>query len=176
MSRYNEKFVPQHFAKTLDKFAKEVLSQEVYEARGVKGLQLMDIKILYFIDDFRGNIKVPITVNDWSWGGGFNQSGIRKPKEGSYSQHFYGNAVDFRTRHKTGHELRKHFIENKEEYPQISFVEVGPVEKTIEGKKQWVDMTWFHGDTRTRTDWEGVRYWSPKHGFVTEEFVLENEL
>ena len=172
MHRYDEKFVPQHFAKTLDGFAKEVLSREVYQARGVKGLQLMDIKILYLLDDFRGDIKVPLTVNDWAWGGGLNQSGIRVPKEGSYSQHFYGNAVDFRTRHKTGHELRKHFIENREKYPQISFVEVGPVKKNGE----WVDMTWFHGDVRTRTDWDGVRYWSPKYGFVTEEFVLENKL
>ena len=168
----NEQFNPKHFAKTLDGFAKEVLSKEVYEARGIKGLQLMDIKILHFLDDVRGDIKVPLTVNDWSWGGSFNQSGLRIPKEGRYSQHYYGNAIDFRTSHKTGHELRKHFIENKEKYPQVSFVEVGPVEKD----GSWVDMTWFHGDTRTRTDWEGVLYWSPKHGFVSEQRVLEEKL
>ena len=63
MHRYDEKFIPQHFAKTLEGFAKEVLSKEVYQARGVKGLQLMDIKILYFLDDFRGDIKVPLTVS-----------------------------------------------------------------------------------------------------------------
>lgn len=171
-------FKPKHFSKTLDGFAKEVLPPDIYNERGVRGLELMSEPILQFIDDYRGDIKVALTVNNWSWGGKFTQSGLRNDSGtgAKYSQHRYGNAVDFRSIHKTGHELRKHFIENKDKYPQISFVEVGPIETTVDGEKVWVDMSWFHGDCRTRIDWEGVRYWSPKHGFVTEEFVLEHKL
>ncbi len=184
MSRYDEQFKPQHFSKTLQGFAHEVLPPDVYQARGVKGLQLMDIRLLYFIDDYRGSFGKPIVVNSYAWGGGFSQSGLRDvghygrydAMARSFSTHKYGKAVDFRSKHATGHELRKHFIENKEKFPQISFVEVGPVKKKVDGETVWVDMSWLHGDTRTRTDWEGVRYWSPKYGVVTEEFVLENEL
>lgn len=171
-------FEPKHFSKTLDGFAKEVLPPYIYKERGVRGLELMDGGILQFLDDYRGDIGVSLVVNDWSWGGGFTQSGLRDDSctGAKYSQHRYGNGIDFRSKHKTGHELRKHFIENKEKYPQITFVEVGPIQRTVNGEKVWVDMTWFHGDTRANIDWEGVKYWSPKYGFVTEEFVLENEL
>lgn len=180
MSRYDEQFKPQHFATTLQGFAHEVLPPDVYKARGVKGLQLMDIRLLYFVDDYRGSFGKSIVVNSYSWGGGYSQSGLRDvghygthaAMAKSYSIHKYGGAIDFRSNHATGHELRKHFIENKEKFPQISFVEVGPVKKSGE----WVDMTWGHFSTQTRTDWVGVRYWSPKYGFVTEEFVLENKL
>ena len=69
-------FQPKYFSKTLDGFAKEVLPPEVYKKWGVKGLRKMDQNILEFLDLFRYDIKVPITVNT-PWNGQFTQSGMR---------------------------------------------------------------------------------------------------
>ena len=169
-------FKPKYFAKTLDQFAKEILPPNVYKQRGVKGLQLFDIELLEFVDEFRNVVGVSIYINDWSWGGGFSQSGLRD--EGyygspdatvkSFSQHRFGNAVDIKCKTKTGSELRKIFIENKEKFPQISFVECGPVKQG--------EMTWAHFDTRLRLDDVQVKYWSPIRGFVTEDQVLQDKL
>jgi hypothetical protein len=46
----------------------------------------------------------PITVNDWSWGGTFKESGYRSATSrtgAKYSQHRYGRAFDCKFGHVT---------------------------------------------------------------------------
>jgi len=196
------KFEPKHFAKTLDSFAKEVLPPEVYKKWGANGLRKMDQSILEFIDAFRYDTNVPLTINT-PWNGQFTQSGMRtadhygtlhrglasvnmdkfklldevetyRKMESSLSDHITGRAADVKSSKLTGHELRKEFIANEQEYYEqygINFIEVGPIKRGSE----WVDMSWAHFGKRLDIG-QGVEYWSPKHGFVTKEFVLENRL
>jgi len=175
-----KKFEPKYFATTLESFARQVLSPKAYAKRGAKGLEIMDVNILQFLDDLRGNIGAPLLVN----GGGYTQSGLRDvdfygtsdKMNNSYSAHKYGKALDIKCSTMTAHDVRKHYIGNKDKYPQITFVEVGPVYKTIDGVKTQVEMSWAHFDCRTRITNEDVRYWSPVLGFVSEERVLKEKL
>ena len=163
-------FQPKYFAKSLDSMAKQVLPPSIYKVRGVKGLELMDVNVLRFIDRLRKNLGVPLTVNNWSVGGGYSQSGLRDvghygsyaAMERSFSTHKYGKALDFRSNHMFPHEIRKHIIENQHLYPMVSFMEVG--------------ITWVHVDCRTRLSDTWCRFWHPKLGFITRQEVLAQKL
>lgn len=177
-------WVPKYFAKSLDAMAQEVLPKEFYEKHGVVGLNQMDERVLRFLDVLSCNLtkqegrKVGITVNSWKWGGVRNQSGLRiadfYPTVGEYvysrSQHKLGRAVDFKVKGMPAHEVRKHIIENKHLYPDISFIEVSPIDK--KGKA----MTWIHVDVRLRLDNDQIKYWSPVLGYVSESKVLKEKL
>ena len=167
---------PQYFCKSLDQLAKEVLPQVFYETYGVAGLQQMDSRILVTLDNLSKNLeieygrRIPLTVNSWSWGRERNQSGLRTREfyksESAYvssrSQHKYGRGLDFQAKGLTPHEVRKHIIENKDLYPDVSFLEVG--------------ISWIHIDCRMRLDNDHMKFWSPSLGFVTEKVVLDDKL
>ena len=162
-----EVFKPQHFATSLDSLAKQVLPPEVYKKYGVTGLQFIDDRLLTFIDKLRKNLGVPLVVNN---GSTYTQSGLRDedfygtPEKlcKSFSQHRFGRGVDFRSSKMSSQEIRRHIIENKHLYPEVSFIEVG--------------ISWVHIDVRTRMTNEWCRFWSPSEGFVTEQEVLERNL
>ena len=74
----------------------ELVSPEVYRARGEKAWQLLDPRLLITIDSLRDEFG-PITINNWLWGGNRKYSGLRMPGEpyySKYSQHSYGRAAD----------------------------------------------------------------------------------
>ena len=172
------KFTPKHFSKTLDGFAKEVLPPTIYKKYGAKGLRKMDQRILEFLDEFRYDVGVPLTVNT-PWDGNFTQSGLRDSGHyGSYeklfmnlSDHPMGRAIDVKCKH-GGKWLRKKFIEKEEYYYEkygVNFVEVGPVSDSN-------DMNgWAHFSIRLDLDGK-VLYWSPVLGFVNKEKVIEDNL
>ena len=174
---------PKYFCKSLDQLAKEVLPKVYYEHYGVAGLQQMDERVLITLDNLSKNLeieygrKIALTVNSWSWGGNRNQSGLRTREfynsESDYvssrSQHKYGRGCDLVAKGLTPHDVRKHVIENKDKYPDISFLEVGPL-------KDGSAMSWVHFDVRMRLDNDAIKYWSPKLKYVSEEVVLKDEL
>lgn len=172
------KFTPKHFSKTLDGFAKEVLPPSIYNKYGIKGLRKMDQRILEFLDEFRYDVGVPLTVNT-PWNGTFTQSGLRDLEHyGSYeklfmnlSDHPMGRAIDVKCKH-GGKWLRKKFIQKEAYYYEkygVNFVEVGPVS---DGN----DMDgWAHFGIRLDLDGK-VLYWSPVLGFVSKAKVLEDNL
>lgn len=178
-------FKPKHFAKDLDTFAKEVLPKSVYSKHGVNGLRKMDQSLLEFLDAFRYDCNVPLSVNT-PWNGVFDQSGFRTAEHygdtellstylkmtGSLSDHLCGRALDVKSGKLTGHELRLKFIEHEQEYFEtygINFIEVGPLDK--KGKQ----MSWGHYGKRLDLG-QGVQYWSPVLGFVSKERVIEEKL
>jgi hypothetical protein len=170
-------WTPRYFAKNLDGLAKEVLPPKVYQKCGIQGLRKMDQRILMFLDEFRKDTGVPLTVNT-PWNGAFTQSGLRDDGHyGSYeklfwslSDHTRGAALDIKCKH-GGAWLREKFIEREEYYYKtygVDFIECGPL-------KDGSNMSWFHAGIRF--DFFGeVKYWSPKNGYVTKEEVLEKNL
>ena len=174
------KFEPKYFSKTVEGFAKEVLPPDVIIKHGaVRALRMMDQRILEFLDEFRYDCGVPLTVNT-PWNEVFTQSGMRDEKHygGSFEKHFwslsdhtFGRAIDVKCEH-GGHWLRKKFIEREQHYYEkydINFIECAPLGSQGKG------MTWAHFSIRI--DLKGnPEYWSPVKGFLTKEEVLVREL
>ncbi|AGH32086.1 endolysin [Vibrio phage 11895-B1] len=168
-------WTPKYFAKSLDALAKEVLPPKVYAKDGVQGLRRFDQRILMFLDEFRKDCDVPLTVNT-PWDGVFTQSGLRdddfyngyEELFWSLSDHTRGAALDIKCKH-GGVWLRKRFIEREDYYYKtygINFVECSPLK---DGK----EMSWAHFGVRF--DFFGeVKYWSPKNSYVTKSEVQEN--
>ncbi|AUR92256.1 hypothetical protein NVP1170O_143 [Vibrio phage 1.170.O._10N.261.52.C3] len=169
---------PKYFAKSLDALAKEILSPKVYQKDGVQGLRRFDQRILEFLDEFRYDVGIPLTVNT-PWNGTFTQSGQRDNDfYGSYeklfwslSDHTRGAALDIKCS-EGGHWLRKKFIEKEAYYYKkygINFIECGPLDS--EGKT----MSWFHCGIRFDFFGNPV-YWSPELKYVSKEKVLKDGL
>jgi len=171
-------WTPKYFAKSLDSLAKEVLPPKVYNKYGIQGLRKMDQRILMFLDEFRKDTDVPLTVNT-PWNGIYTQSGLRD--DGHYgdfeklfwnlSDHPNGRGIDVKCSN-GGVWLRKKFIEREQYYYEtynINFVECSPLE---DGS---IMNGWAHFSTRFDLFGE-VKYWSPKDGYVTKEEVLEKNL
>lgn len=172
-------FKPKHFAKSLESFAKQVVPPSMWDRWGVQALDKMDQRILEFIEEFRYDCGVPLTSNDWSWGGRFSQRGARDVNQyGTYekmaasrSDHLQGRAIDLVSSKMTGHELRLKFIARKGYYFNkygINFIEVGEL-------KDGSVMSWFHASVNIDLG-QGVQYWSPKFGYVSEERVINEQL
>lgn len=100
----------------------ELVPREVYNDRGDKAWQLLDLRALQVLEWLRENLGA-CTVNNWKWGGNFSQSGLRTydfyMQDGltlhkdayrniskSYSQHKYGRAFDCKFNDYTAEEVR----------------------------------------------------------------------
>ncbi len=169
-----------HFAKSYDSLAKQVLPEHIYKKEGVAGLRHMDERIIITIDALRKEIDKPITVNSWAWGGDRNASGYRdavyygtlQKYADSTSQHKSGRALDFQVAGMTASDVRLFILENKEKFPYIRFLEVGPL---ANGQR----MNWVHIDCRMQEAWledDTIICWSPLKSYVTEETVRNNNL
>ncbi|ELH4810082.1 hypothetical protein Q9X96_003116 [Vibrio vulnificus] len=138
----------------------ELVSKSMFNQRGQKAVELIDERVLMTLDSLRTNLGKPITVNNWLWGGDFQQRGLRDrgfyksdaDYVSSLSQHKYGRAVDFDVKGLSAKEVRKHIIENQHLYPHISFLEV--------------DINWVHFDCRNNDE---LTLWSPSRGFIDQE-------
>ncbi len=172
-------FNPLYFASSLESFTKQVVPPSFWERWGVKALDKMDQRILDFIEEFRKDCGVPLTCNDWSWGGDYSQRGVRDVNQyGSYekmeesrSDHLMGRAVDLVSSKLSAHELRLLFIKKEAYYFKkygINFIEVGTLSRGRE-------MTWFHCSINVDTG-QGIQYWSPVKGFVTKAQVIKEKL
>lgn len=172
-------FKPKYFATSLDSFAKQVVPPSMYNRWGVQALDKMDQRILEFIDEFRYDCAVPLTCNDYSWGGRFSQRGVRDvgqygtyhKMEASRSDHLVGRAADLVSSKMTGHELRLKFIEKEQYYFEkygVNFIECGKL-------KDGSDQSWFHVSINIDLG-QGVQYWSPKFGFVDKDRVIKEKL
>lgn len=75
----------------------ELVPPEVYDVRGEKSLELMDVNILEALDAIRDD-HGRILVNNWHSGGDLKYRGFRPlscPVGAAFSQHRYGRAIDF---------------------------------------------------------------------------------
>lgn len=88
----------------------ELVDEQTYSDRGDRAWQLFDPRLLKLLDKLRELFDAPITINDWKWGGQFENRGLRtsaSPYYRPYSQHSFGRAVDFDVRGLSADESRE---------------------------------------------------------------------
>lgn len=101
----------------------EFVSKQVYEKYGNRCKEFIDQRIIDFMDKLRDDLGKPITINDWLWGGRFQQRGLRanldqivkdKTNKGILyvSQHTLGKAVDFNVKGMSNREVYEYIIKN----------------------------------------------------------------
>lgn len=129
----------------------ELVPPSIYDAQGSKALRLIDDRVLMTLDQLRIQFG-PCTVNDWCFGGRFEQSGLRTDECQEFSptsQHTFGRAMDCKFRDSPSDEVREFVIHHRSAFPFIVFMET--------------DISWFHFDVRNG---ERITLWSPKTGEV----------
>lgn len=111
-----------------------------------------DERLLRIIDILREEIGVPITINDWKWGGNFSESGLRVPGMEYYSpwsQHSFGRAFDLKFKglpaYKAREKIKKLMEEGK--FKGITNTITCEETKTYRDNKQR-PLTWCHIDLR----------------------------
>jgi hypothetical protein len=120
----------------------ELVLKHIYEKFGEKCWLFFDSKLLWTLDKIREKYGA-IIVNDWLWGGEFQNRGFREFNSSvgaQYSQHKFGRAVDFHFKSDkiTCKEMRKTIIENP------NFYEF----KYITSVEDFDGMNWIHIDVR----------------------------
>jgi len=116
---------------------KELVSRKTYEEFGTGAWQLFDPKIIEVIDWIRDQLNAPITVNNWSWGGQFENRGYRDENctvGKAKSAHKQGMALDFDVKGMTAYEVRQWLFHHADELPHSIRCEEG--------------VNWVHVDTR----------------------------
>jgi len=127
---------PQHFD------LQELVSPEIFEARGQRAWELLDTYLLVTLDQLREWFG-PLTINDWQWGGKFKYSGLRPFTGGvgaEYSQHRFGRAADPKPKNVTPQEMHAAVLANPERVPHLRAMEA------INATPSWV-----HVDVRNHT-------------------------
>ncbi|MCP4985586.1 MAG: hypothetical protein GY928_05785 [Colwellia sp.] len=127
---------------------RELVPECVYRTRGEASTQLIDNRLMTFIDNLREALGRPITCNNWHVGGKYQWRGLRNPDSAWYSefsQHTFGRGLDFTVKGMTANEVREWIIENRElDWVRcITFLES--------------EISWVHIDLRAGTDgdlWE----------------------
>ena len=126
--------------------AYELVPPEIYASRKDKSFELIDVRVLITLDDLRMFFG-PCIINDWYWGGHFEQSGLRTvdaPEFSPTSQHTFGRAMDCKFKEASAETVRKFVIETRL-LSHITFLEN--------------DVDWFHFDVRNTKQ---IVLWSPK--------------
>lgn len=78
--------------------AQEFLPKETFELFNCSGLRFINPKILVLMEVLRYNYDKPIRINNWHIGGIFNGRCLRLANNKDYKQysdHTFGNAIDF---------------------------------------------------------------------------------
>lgn len=130
----------------------ELVSKQVYEKYGETAWQFFDPRLLENLDWIRETTGKKITVNDWYWGGNFDERGLRcnmdtmmvdkTNNEIIYcSPHPMGQGVDFDEQDFTAQETRDWLRKNQKDLPHPIRVEK--------------NVSWVHIDVRNR----GVKYY-----------------
>jgi len=125
-----EYYKPIHF------ITEELVPQKVYEDRGEKALELLDVRALITLDSLRNSYGI-IVVNNWHKGGNFNWCGLRTPDSPnykSYSQHTFGRAFDCHFKNVNVDIIRNDILHNPDAFPYIMSIELG--------------TSWLHFDVR----------------------------
>lgn len=118
----------------------EFVPPDVYYQFGDNSIWFIDkriIRICQWLRDYTGN---SIIINDWYWGGGYQESGFRSINTStgaSLSQHKFGRAVDIKVDDMDPEEVRN-IIRNN--YVKLKRIGLSTIEKNT--------PTWIHLDIR----------------------------
>lgn len=127
----------------------ELVPPDVYRARGFKAWELLDDRLLMAVDALRERFGECV-INNWSFGGGYTESGLRTPgcdHYRPYSQHSFGRAAD--CKFKVDAEIiRQYILSNPDKFEYINFLELDT-------------PSWVHIDVRNT---KRIATWSPVNG------------
>lgn len=99
---------------------KELVSKETYSQYGNRAWELFDPRAIDTLDFIRDLFGVPVTVNNWVWGGQFQNRGYRDEncKIGAdKSPHKRGMAFDFDVKGHTAQQVRDVLWQNSDKLP-----------------------------------------------------------
>ena len=119
----------------------ELVPPQVYEARGYKAWELIDVRLLMTLDRLRNRFG-SMKINDWKWGGNREWSGLRTPNSpyySPYSQHTFGRAADILFADITAEEVRQEILADPD---NSSFDLIYSME---------LATSWLHIDVRNAT-------------------------
>lgn len=112
-------YIPKYFK------AHELLPPELHRIYGDHGFQFLDSRILWTMDSIREFFGVPISVNNWFWGGPLINRGFRRGDSyvgASMSQHKFGRAIDFEVREVRSDYVRQLILENQNKDRRFMFI------------------------------------------------------
>lgn len=116
----------------------ELVSKEFYGQWGEKGWRFIDPQLILAIDYLKEKFPLgSMTINNWFWDGGYNESGLRTPDCEYYSptsMHTFGKAADIKFSEYSTESVRQYILSNPDEFPWIRGIELG--------------VSWLHIDVR----------------------------
>lgn len=118
---------------------RELVTPEVYAARGERAWELLDPFALRTLQSLRDKFG-PVTINNWHIGGSYKESGLRgfgSATGAMWSQHKYGRAFDCKIKGVTPKEACEYILAHMSEFPYLTVLE-NPAETP----------SWLHFDTR----------------------------
>lgn len=121
----------------------ELVDKQTFEQFGDKAWWFIDQKALHTLEAMHQAFGT-LTINDWFWGGGYNNSGFRHPKctvGAQLSQHRFGRGFDVKSKNFTAEQMQTFILANPERFPYIT---------TMENAKH--TKTWLHFDVRLRSE------------------------
>ena len=98
----------------------ELVCKDVFERDGEKSWRYFRPVLIDFLDWIRAEWERPVYVNNWKWGGAYDERGLRcnlcplvKNKDRLYvSAHILGAGVDFNIEGASAHEIRAWLNDN----------------------------------------------------------------
>tara|TARA_R110001592_G_C13122204_1_gene745879 strand:+ start:295 stop:750 length:456 start_codon:yes stop_codon:yes gene_type:complete len=144
------------FMKTIKDYfiIQEFVDPLVYGKYGEAAWKFIDEKLLDCLLIIREELKSPISINNWNYGGKFTQRGLRhnmspivSSKDKLYlSAHLFGKAIDFDVSGMTSIEVREWISKNAEKFPcKIR------LERNLYGKPiNWVHLDIMSDDSKPK--------------------------
>lgn len=120
----------------------ELVGEEVYIREGLEAWRFLDVRLLQALLIVRKGINKKITVNNYEFGGGFQQRGLRsnmseivqgmtRSKRLYLSAHVLGKAIDFDVEGMTAAEVRYWILQHEDLFP---------FKIRLEGGVNWVHL------------------------------------
>lgn len=132
----------------------ELVDKQVYETFGETAWQFLETEALHVLLVIRVGIGKPIDVNNWKWGGGYQERGLRtnvgsisseKTRQGRLylSGHVLGNAFDFKIQGMKSDDVRQWIVDNQDLFDDDVKIRLENI-KLSTGKT----ISWVHFDTK----------------------------
>jgi len=130
----------------------ELVDKQTYEKFGDTSWQFFDTDTLHSLLILREGINLPFSINDWYWGGRYDERGLRTnicdivykktiKKRLYLSGHILGKAFDFKVKGMSADDVRKWAVDNGDLFPcKLRFENIN----TSTGKT----ISWVHFDTK----------------------------
>jgi len=115
----------------------ELVDRDTFGTMGEKAWDLLHPDAIAFIDGVREFFGLPVTVNNWKWGGEWQYRGYRPPHcqiGAPQSYHRRGMAFDFDVKGMTATNVRKEIIEKCND------------QRLVKIMRMEMDVNWVHAD------------------------------